>query len=61
MAPVTGGKFRTYIVIEFPVSFAYKAYLDNIQNNDVIQKKLPKLKDTAAFKELEQYVADFAA
>ena len=61
MAPVTGGKFRTYIVLEFPVSFAYKAYLENIENNDVIKKNLPKLKDTAAFKELEQYIADFAA
>ena len=43
MAPVTGGKFRTYIVLEFPVSFAYKAYLENIENNDVIKKNLPKL------------------
>ncbi|MDC3139225.1 hypothetical protein OA516_01095 [Candidatus Pelagibacter sp.] len=61
MAPVTGGKFRTYIVLELQIGMAYKAYLENIENNDVIKKKLPKLKDTAAFKELEQYVAEFGA
>ena len=52
-------KFRTYIVLEFPISFAYKNYLNSIETNAVIKKKLPKLKDTDAFKELEQYVSEF--
>ena len=59
MAPVPGNKFRTYIVLEFPISFAYKNYLNSIETNAIIKKKLPKLKDTDAFKELEQYVSEF--
>ena len=59
MAPVQNNKFRTYIVLEFNIGLAYKAYLKNIENNQVIKKNLNKLKDTEAFKELEQYVSEF--
>ena len=61
MAAVANNKFRTYIVLEVSISSTYKNYLNNIETNEVIKKNLPKLKDTEAFKELEQYVAEFAA
>ena len=61
MAAVANNKFRTYIVLEVSISSTYKNYIKSIETNEVIKKNLPKLKDTEAFKELEQYVAEFAA
>ncbi len=61
MAAVADNKFRTYIVLEVSISSTYKNYIESIETNEVIKKNLPKLKDTAAFKELEQYVAEFGA
>jgi len=59
MAPIANGKFRTFIVIEFPISLAYKASLANIKNNPAIKNRLSRLKNTKAYKELEQSVAEF--
>ena len=59
MAPLSNGKFRTFIIVEFPISLAYKAYLANIENNPTIKENLSKLKNTEAYKELEQSVAEF--
>lgn len=59
MAPLSNGKFRTFIIVEFPISLAYKAYLANIENNPAIKENLSKLKNTKAYKELEQSVAEF--
>ena len=59
MAPLSNGKFRTFIIVEFPISLAYKAYLANIENNPDIKENLSKLKNTEAYKELEQSVAEF--
>ena len=61
MAAVADNKFRTYIVLEVSISSTYKNYIKSIETNEVIKKNLPKLKDTEAFKELEQYVAEYAA
>ena len=61
MAAVADNKFRTYIVLEVSISSTYKNYIKSIETNEVIKKNLPKLKDTEAFKELEQYVAEHAA
>ena len=59
MAPLANGKYRTFIVIEFPISLAYKNYLTNIENNVKIKGSISQLKKTEAFKELEQYVSEF--
>ena len=59
MAPLSNGKYRTFIILEFPVSLAYKDYLADIEKNPVIKKNLSKLKNTAAYKELEQSVIEF--
>mgnify|MGYP001234623091 CR=1 FL=1 len=59
MAPVANNKYRTFILIEFPVGLAYREYLTDIQNNVKIKGSVNQLKNTQAFKELEQYVSEF--
>lgn len=59
MAALADGKYRTFIVIEFPVSLAYKNYLQNLEQSTTVSADMSKLKDTDAFKELEQYVSQF--
>ena len=59
MAPLANGKYRTFIVIEFPLSLAYKAYLTNLENSTSVRGNMDKLKNTEAFKELEEYVNNF--
>ena len=59
MAPLADGKYRTFIVIEFPLSLAYKAYLTNLENSTSVSANMDKLKNTEAFKELEEYVNNF--
>ena len=58
MAPLANGKYRTFIVIEFPISLAYKSYLKNLEDS-TLSASIDKLKNTDAFKELEQYVSEF--
>ena len=59
MAPVANGKYRTFVVIEFPVSLAYRNFIASIDNNVTLKAEINKLKSTDAFKELEQYVSEF--
>ena len=59
MAAIADGKYRTFIVIEFPVSLAYKNFIAEIDNSLSVKAEVNKLKNTDAFKELEQYVAEF--
>ena len=49
----------TFILIEFPVSLAYKSYLNDLEKNTTVKTGLDKLKNTDTFKELEQYVSKF--
>ena len=59
MAAISNGKYRTFVLIEFPVSLAYKNFIAEIDNNVSVKAEINKLKNTDAFKELEQYVAEF--
>ena len=59
MAPLADGKYRTFIVIEFPVSLAYRNFIANIDDSVTLKAEINKLKSTDAFKELEQYVSEF--
>lgn len=59
MAAIADGKYRTFVVIEFPVSLAYKNFITEIDNSLSVKAEVNKLKNTDAFKELEQYVAEF--
>ncbi len=59
MAAIADGKYRTFVVIEFPVSLAYKNFIAEIDSSLSVKAEVNKLKNTEAFKELEQYVAEF--
>jgi chromosome segregation ATPase len=60
MAAIADGKYRTFVVIEFPVSLAYKNFIAEIDSSLSVKAEVNKLKNTNAFKELEQYVAEFS-
>ena len=60
MAMLVNGKYRTFVVIEFPVSLAYKNFIADLDNSVTVKAEVNKLKNTEAFKELEQYVAEFS-
>ena len=59
MAPLANGKYRTFVLIEFPISLAYKNQLQNLEQSTSVSADIKKLKDTDAFKELEQFVSEF--
>ena len=60
MAVLSNGKYRTFIVIEFPVGLAYKDFIGEIDTNVSLKAEVNKLKNTEAFKELEQYVTELS-
>ena len=60
MAPLSDGKYTTFIMIEYPVSLAYRNFITEIDTNVTVKAKVSKLKNTEALKELEQYVAEFS-
>lgn len=60
MAAIADGKYRTFVVIEFPVSLAYKNFIAEIDSSLSVKAEVNKLRNTDAFKELEQYVAEFS-
>ena len=60
MAALANGKYRTFVVIEFPVSLAYKNFIADLDSSVTVKAEINKLKNTDAFKELEQYVAEFS-
>ena len=47
-------------MLKYPVSLAYKAYLDQIKTNSLLKGDLAKIKNTDAFKELEKAVNEFS-
>ena len=59
MAPLANGKYRTFIVIEFPVSLAYQNFINTLDQSVTVKAEINKLKETEAFKELEKYVSEF--
>ena len=46
------GGYRTYILVEYPISLAYKNYLEEINEEPKIANKLAALKNTQAYKDL---------
>ena len=52
MAPSANGGYRTYILVEYPISLAYKNYLEEINKEPQIANRLAKLKNTQAYKDL---------
>ncbi|MDC0419422.1 hypothetical protein OAM11_02260 [Candidatus Pelagibacter sp.] len=54
------GKYRTFILLEYPVANMYKAFINRLENNKAMQKQLDQIKDTETYKELEAYVVEFS-
>ena len=59
MVPLGDGRYRTFILLEYPVAQVYKTFINRIEDNAKLKNKLPKLKKTEAYKELEQAVEEF--
>ena len=53
------GKYRTFILLEYPVANLYKAFINRLENNKAMQKQLDEIKNTETYKELEAYVVEF--
>jgi len=61
LVQISDGRYRHFVIIEFPITVAYKAFLDDIKNNPATKNNIKKIKDTQAFRELEELVDQFTA
>ena len=59
MFQMENGKYRSFILLEYPVANLYKAFINRIENSDQIKSSLSAIKNTDTFKELEFYVSEF--
>ena len=59
MVNLDNGSYRTFILLEYPVAQANQAFINRIERQSKLQKNLSAIKDTEAFKELEEMVAEF--
>ena len=59
MFKMDNGKYRTFILLEYPVANLYKAFINRLENNQAMQKHLQDIKNTETYKELEAYVVEF--
>ena len=59
LVTLDNGKYRSFILVKYPVAQAYQAYISEIENNPKLKNKLSAIKDTEAFKELESFVSEF--
>lgn len=53
MFQMENGKYRSFILLEYPVANLYKAFINRIENSDQIKSSLSAIKNTDTFKELE--------
>ena len=60
MAPRANGGYRTYILVEYPISLTYKKYLDEINKGSNVTTKLAALKNTSAYKELVEAASTYS-
>ena len=60
MVALDNGNYRTFILLKYPVGLAYKSYLEELKKSDLLKADFKKIEKTKAFKELEQYVAEFS-
>lgn len=52
MAPRATSGYRTYVLVEYPISLTYKNYLEEINKGSSVTTKLAALKNTEAYKDL---------
>ena len=60
LVKLDNGSYRSFILLEYPIAQVYKAFINRVENNETLKKNVTALKNTEAFKELEQYVAEFS-
>ena len=59
MVKLDNGSYRSFILLEYPVAQVNKAFINRIERESKLRKNLSVIKDTEAFKELEEMVAEF--
>ena len=57
---IGNSKWRAFVVLEFKTGLAYKTFINEVDTRQSVKADIKKLKNTEAFKELEQYVAEFS-
>ena len=59
LVKLDSGSYRSFILLEYPIAQVYKAFINRVEENENLKSTVKVLKNTEAFKELEQYVAEF--
>jgi len=60
LVQLDNGSYRSFILLEYPIAQVYKAFINRVEENENLKSSVTALKNTEAFKELEQYVAEFS-
>jgi DNA repair exonuclease SbcCD ATPase subunit len=60
LVQLDNGSYRSFILLEYPIAQVYKAFINSVEGNENLKSNITALKNTEAFKELEQYVAEFS-
>ena len=60
MVPLENGDYRSFILLEYPVGQALKAYKAEIDKSPQLKGRLTQIKNTPAYKELEKAVAQYS-
>ena len=60
LVKLDNGSYRSFILLEYPIAQVYKAFINRVEESENLKSSVKALKNTEAFKELEQYVAEFS-
>jgi len=61
LVQLDNGNYRSFILLEYPIAQVYKAFINKVEGNENLKSNITALKNTDAFKELEQYVSEFSS
>ena len=61
LVQLDNGSYRSFILLEYPIAQVYKAFINRVEGNENLKSNITALKNTDAFKELEQYVSEFSS
>ena len=61
LVQLDNGNYRSFILLEYPIAHVYKAFINRIEKSDNLKSSITAIKNTEAFKELEQYISDFSS
>ena len=59
LVKLDNGKYRCFILLEYPIAKVYKTFIDKVDESEDLKPTIKALKETKAFKELENFVAEF--